>query len=183
MSTENHKEFIIREFMYFSIQAGFATRNKEFPVYNRDFDDFTAKKKLKNDVEEYLLNCYKKYSESIISEEKHKKKICSLSNKITRNHGAILNNKEFRFGVSQKIINLFLKYLWSVDLIKEPCHCPFDNIVKLEIQKYSKNKCLSDWTKMTTMNEYDEYVSAARVAALKEGSSIARWELNNWKRR
>ena len=184
MSTDNHKEFLVREFVYFSIQAGFATRNEEYPVYDRSYEEFNLQKAkiLKKDIKEYLLAYFEEINKSSITEDEHKKRIRSLATKVTKKYGPMLNEGKFRLGVAQKIINLFLKYLWTADLIKEPHHCPFDNIVKLKIQKYSED-WLSDWTEMKTIKEYEEYVKAVKTAAAKDNMSIAQWELNNWKRR
>ena len=171
--------------MYFSIQAGFAARNEEYPIYDFNSGNFDLKlaKRLKNDVKEFLLEYYKKLSNKAVTEEEHKRLLRALSNKITKKYKAILHGGKFRIGVSQKIINLFLKYLWAAGLIREPHHCPFDNIIKRKIQKYSKDNWLTDWTEMSAMKEYEEYVSATRTASNNESLTIAAWEMKNWKRR
>ncbi len=185
MNSVNRKLFLVGEFMNFSITAGFATRNEEFPVYDLMSDYFNLKvaKSLKADIKNYLLEYYSELSKSSVTEGEHKKRIRSLANNITRRYKKILNRGKFRIGVAQKIANLFIKYLWAAGLINEPHHCPFDNIVKRKIQKYSENKWLVDWTEMTTMKEYEEYVYASQEAGNIEKLSIAAWEMKHWKRR
>lgn len=184
MNSNERTIFLVREFMYFSIQAGFATRNEEYPIYDQLSDKFELNqaRMLKNDIKEFLESYFSELSNSNVSEEEHKKRIRSLTNKITKKYGAMLHDGKFRLGVAQKIINLFLKYLWAAGYINEPHHCPFDNKVKLKIKKYAKDKWLEDWTEMTTMKEYNDYVSAVTAAAKKESISIALWEVKNWKR-
>lgn len=184
MNLNENTIFLIREFMYFSIQAGFATRNEEFPIYNQLSDEFSLNRArmLKNDIKEFLESYFYELSKSNVSENEHKKRIRALSTKITKKYGTMLNDGKFRLGVSQKIINLFLKYLWSAGYINEPHHCPFDNKIKRKIKKYAKDNWLEDWTEMTTMFEYNDYVSAVNVAAKKEATSIALWEAKYWKR-
>ena len=181
----NKKEFIIREFLQFSIQAGFSTRNEDYPIYDFNSSDFSLKaaKALKGDLRNFVSSSCKEIQGKRISEEGHIKRIEDLSAEVSQKYRSILFKKKFRVGVSQKIINLFLKYLWSVNLVNEPHHCPFDNIIKLKIKKYTGNADLVNWTEMKSIEEYKNYVSAASKAAESEKSTIARWEMKHWKRR
>jgi hypothetical protein len=181
----NKEEFVIREFLHFSIQAGFSTRNEDYPVYDFESSGFSlgAAKALKEDIRKFLMSSCTELQGKRVSEGAHIKRIEDLSAQISRSYRSMLNRGRFRIGVSQKIINLFLKYLWSVNLIKEPHHCPFDNIIKLKLQKYTDGHRLVYWTEMKSLKEYMNYVSAASRAAEKEKTSIAKWEMNHWKRR
>ena len=185
MSTDKQQSFLIQEFLYFSIQAGFATRNEDYPIYDNLSEEFSLKKTkdLRNDLKSFLLEYFIELKDKSITEEEHIKKIETLSKIITKKHGSILFESKFRIGVAQKIINLFLKYLWAADLISKPHHCPFDNIIKLKIQKHAKDKYLVDWTEMTKPQEYNAYVSAAKIASTEANMSISEWELSTWKRR
>ncbi|MGD1041804.1 MAG: hypothetical protein ABR913_01935 [Sedimentisphaerales bacterium] len=185
MHPVKHDEFLINEFVQFSIQAGFATRNEDFPIYDFESLKFTLQnaKAMKGEIRSQLISYYKKLCAASVSEKEHKKRIKSLSYVITSRYKAMLHNGRFRIGVSQKILNLFLKYLWSADLTMEPHHCPFDNVIKRKIQKYAGGDGLTDWTELTTMKEYDAYVSSVREAANREQMSIAEWEMKHWKGR
>ncbi len=91
----------------------------------------------------------------------------------------ILNGGYLKIGVSQKLINLYLKYLWSLNLIETPPHCPFDRII---ITKLGYNNPPS-WTKLDDINKYKEFVQKAKEKAQKENLTIAEWELKVFQRR
>jgi hypothetical protein len=101
----------------------------------------------------------------------------------------ILKNGIISFGVAQKIVNLYLKYLWCLGIFKSsPPHCPFDRNVIHVLRQCCDNqkdrRWLSDiaWTEMTQA----DYVRLVGVAQSSISSpSIAEWELGvfNKKRR
>ncbi len=86
---------------------------------------------------------------------------------------AVLRNESITFGVVQKLVNLYLKYLWCFDQVKNPPpHCPFDRTV------IEKGLGLKEplWTKLNTLKEYQLLVNAAKDKS-KGFGSIAEWEL------
>ena len=177
--------FLIAEFLQFSIQAGFTTRNEDFPIYDFESGGYSllTAKAMRNDIKEFLMNYYDDLRKKKKNEEDHIQSIRHLSLLISSKYKNALHNKKFRIGISQKVINLFLKYLWCSGLISEPFHCPFDNIIKMKIQKYNNGNELVDWTEMNTIKQYCKYVEAVTIASNKDKLSIAEWELKNWKRR
>lgn len=185
VNSTDSTRFLVRELMHFSIQAGFATRNEDFPIYNLKSNEFNLKaaKQLKQDIRDFLLKYYEMLSKKTVTEEEHREQLRSMAKTITKRYRRMLYRETFRLGVVQKVVNLFLKYLWSANLIAEPYHCPFDNIVKRKIRKYPKNKRLIAWTEMKSIRDYDQYVAAARQAAANEHLSIAQWEMKHWSRR
>lgn len=174
-------KFIIEEFVYYSIKAGFSTRNEFFPIYNIDKIDLNQSRNLKKDIKVFLLSLYKKHNK--LAEKQHIYQIIYLSNFISKKYTNILFKKRFRIGVSQKIMNLFLKYLWVSGKIKEPFHCPFDNIIKQKLLKGTRNYHLEDWTEFDKIEYYKDYVELAKQKSKSVNLSIANWELINWKRR
>jgi len=79
------------------------------------------------------------------------------------------------FGTVQKILNLYLKYLWSINLIVEPPHCPIDSIILSHLNDY-----VTRWTKMNK----EKYVRIINKINLTRGDkSIAEWELSVFSRR
>lgn len=187
------KEFIINECMLFSVQAGLQTRNKNFPIYNNLPEAFTTRREIKyqpdntSNLKWYIFDFLDQYLKEIkengIVESVHLLKIQELAENITKQFKAILHEGRFRIGISQKIINLFLKYMWSMNEIQEPCHCPMDGIVKSQIQKNLYNVSLVDWTRLDSIQDYNDYVNAVKQIAEKENMSIAQWEFLNWGRR
>ena len=100
---------------------------------------------------------------------------------------AVLRNESITLGVVQKLVNLYLKYLWCFDQAENPPpHCPFDAVVikalkariKVLDKKNQKQPC---WTKLQTTEEYQMLVKAAESESqAKEFSSIAEWELRTF---
>jgi len=175
------EEFLIGEFLQFSLSAGFQTRNEEFPIYNYNTIDLNQAKKLRNDIKVFLLNYLNDFKST--SEDEHVQKIIELSNYISDKYSKILFKNRFRIGICQKIINLFLKYAWSTGKIDMPFHCPIDNIIKTKIEKRVQEKSLIDWTEMDDIKEYLDYIETLKLISQESKMSLAEWEINNWKRR
>jgi len=172
-SIPQKEQFIIKEFLMLTINAGLATRNQYYPIYKKEKDNESAMH-FKTDVNNYLIEYL--YQFNNCNENEHYDKIENMSKILSEKHKNILHNERFRIGVSQKLINLFLKYYWTIDKIKTPFHCPFDNGIKLELN----NNGLQDWTKLDSLDEYKKYVYLAKTHADKKNISIAEWELSLW---
>lgn len=188
------KRFIIEECMMFSFNAGVQTRNKSFPVYKKMalIDHYINKElrsqpdntsNLKFAIFEFLDQYLLEIKKNGVNENFHLLKIQELAKTLTKNFMPILHEEKFRIGISQKIINLFLKYMWSINEIPEPCHCPIDGIVKSQIQKKIGKISLPDWTSMDNIIDYQSYINTIKQIAAKDNLSIAQWEFLNWGRR
>ena len=90
---------------------------------------------------------------------------------------SILNGCKLRFGVAQKILNLFLKYQWCLGNIHEPPHFPVDRIIQTKI----KSKDIVNWTEMDSAEEYLKIIELLRDR-IGDKSSLAKWELENFDR-
>ena len=111
---------------------------------------------------------------SPVSEQDHVRNIRALADQVSVCCGHFLANGRVRFGVAQKELNLFLKYLWCADRLLAPPHCPFDAVVIGTLP----NEVRVAWTKIETEGPYLRLVEAAKVKA--EGESLAKWELRVW---
>lgn len=180
-SKNKTEEFIINEYLLFSINAGLQIRNKYYPIYNKNEYDSKIAKILRNDIKFFLLNYLEQFKKS--NEQLHFSKIKELSKYISKKHSNILHHKRFRIGISQKIINLFLKYMWASGKIKKAYHFPVDNIIKSKIKKKFKEEDFIDWTEIDNIEEYKKYIKYAKKLASDDKLSLAVWELENWKRR
>ena len=109
-----------------------------------------------------------------ISEERHILNIIKLSDELTSQFPNCLIKRKFRIGIAQKVLNLYLKYLWCLSLIPTPPHCPFDSIVIKHLYGCGD----LNWTSIDSMEDYKRLVNAAIEAA--NGKSIAEWELKIW---
>ena len=118
----------------------------------------------------------------------HTGKIEKLADGLTKEYGEIfhevkgkdgIKKKQFKIGRAQKLINLYLKYLWVAGKIQTPPpHCPFDETILEQL-----GKKVEKWTKTDDIAQYKCWVDAACKAAKKENLSIAEWELvkyNEW---
>lgn len=112
-----------------------------------------------------------------VSDAVHCRNIQSLADQISSNHGAALRGKRFRIGPAQKALNLYLKYEWCADWIPAPPHCPFDAVILSRVPRMRDVR----WTRMDTIREYQDMVSAAREQAM--GASLADWELELYDKR
>jgi hypothetical protein len=123
-------EFLINELMQISIQAGFSTRNAEYPIYNYENMGLNDARMLKRDLKQSLMDYYKEIKEGNISDKMHIEKLVNINSLLSNKYHKILFKKSFRIGVTQKVVNLFLKYLWTTNICSMPHHCPVDNINK-----------------------------------------------------
>jgi len=91
----------------------------------------------------------------------------------------ILAGGRLRIGIAQKVVNLYLKYLWTMGWIEEPPHCPFDGIIIEKLKaELSFSGCFEDyaWTKLDCMKKYGTLVAVANDKAKNAGQSLAEWE-------
>ncbi|WP_319229959.1 hypothetical protein [Draconibacterium orientale] len=189
---EYKKRFIIENCMLVSVQAGLATRNKNFPIYTRTKPNYETHdikyqwdntSKLKYEIFNFLENYLNEISAEGMREEVHLKRITELADSMSEKFKPVLYDGRFRIGVSQKIINLFLKYMWSINEIPQPLHCPIDGIVKSHIEKHFGKTKLVDWTQLDNIHDYMDYISHINEMLKELVDSTAVWELKTWGRR
>lgn len=123
-------------------------------------DNVSNEKKIKfsNALQSYVKDEVAPKYEAIISEKEHLFNIWALS-ELSGKFSTILNNDKLNFGVAQKMLNLYLKYMWCLGKIKAPVHFPVDR----RIQKEMKLKVIP-WTKMSGTKGEKEYLSVINHA-------------------
>lgn len=185
---DDPRVFIIDQFLNMTIQAGFNTRNKKSKIYADSITISDSNKiELKNAICSILLHA----AENITTEIELENEILKINKMSKERFSNILFGNEIRIGICQKLVNLFLKYMWSAKFIKEPLHCPFDRIVIENIEKILKKKQiqfdkLCNWTEMNSIEDYRNYVKFAKIAISdcktsdNEPMSLAKWELELW---
>lgn len=141
------------------------------------------KNKLRKTIKNYVRERVEDYRNSI-TKEKHLRNIKELC-ETSRQHRDILENDRLSIGRGQKLLNLYLKYLWCLDEIPEPPHCPLD-------RDFLQNKLniKASWTKLDKLykdedkdgKSYQELIEKAREKAREEGCSVAKLELKWWNR-
>ena len=121
----------------------------------------------------YVENHYVHYTPT---SDEHCNNLIEIKKWADRNFSQILSKNEIKLGVGQKLLNLYLKYLWCLDKVSKPPHCPIDRIIvnKLGL-KYN-------WTQINSEKEYKIIIN--RIKEVKKiGESIAEWEYRNYERR
>jgi hypothetical protein len=168
------RKFLEDEFWMFawnaSVQRAGIYEAKSFVTPERQ----AFKSDLKKFIESKLLPQY----QIRCSETKHYGNISRLVAQGSASGKNVLSSRGYGYGVAQKLLNLYLKYFWCVDYIAEPPHCPIDRII---IGKTSFRDKLN-WTEMKEA-EYREVIEEITILARSKGSTPARWELENYRRR
>ena len=157
--------FLQRQFLANSVAAALQRAG----VYVRDATDEDGTV-LGASIRSALVALAPAYVEKV-AEEDHVRNIQALADEVSAQCGRVLHDGRLRFGVAQKALNLFLKYLWCAGRIPPPPHCPFDAIV---IAKLPADVQVP-WTKIDTAEPYLKLVKAAR--ALAGAESLPDWEL------
>jgi len=176
MNIQELKEnFINQEIWILTFGGAFQRAN----IYNSNentsnFDK--EKKKFRTEIKEFITeNILPQYEEKI-DENQHVENIIWISN-WSKNYSSFLKNNHLKIGVSQKLLNLYLKYKWCLNLIKTPPHCPFDSIIIKELG------CKINWTQLDNIEQYKDLVNKAKEKAKQKKLSIAEWELEIFQRR
>jgi hypothetical protein len=113
-----------------------------------------------------------------VEEEQHYQHIDNLIVRANSAATEVLVELGYKYGAAQKLLNLFLKYLWCLGTIAEPPHCPVDRIIIGQTRYKERN-----WTEIVRRSEYEEIIEDIRRLANREGTSIAQWELSTHSRR
>ena len=164
-------EFLMHEFFILSIGGAFQRGN----VYEKKNVSEDERKEFRKELEKELIEISKSYINGEVASEKHIENINKLIN--FSKGKKILNDERLKFGIAQKLLNLYLKYLWCSEKIKIPPHCPFDRIIleKLGVK--------DNWTQMDNLESYKKWIESAKIVSEKNNLKIAEWELGAFNRR
>ena len=160
------KEFMHREIcsMCFLASFGMALR---IPFYKKGIN----REPIKEYFREELWNLIDRYSSRQVEDKEHIELIVTIKNEVNNKFSEQLSREGITFGRAQKLINLYLKYMWVCGYVKEPPHCPIDSQVIGKLgQEFNGVGMIS----MKRKN-YDRIIEAIREMA--GGQSIAEWEL------
>ncbi len=166
------------------IKVSFGTRSTK--IYMDKISD-----NMKRDLKLYLKASLIELIDEIINNDNKgdypiSDKIEELSNTVTQKHENILYHNRFRIGISQKIINLLLKYYWSMGKINTPPHCPYDGIIKAyacgaDYRDIVNGNNLPNWTDLDDINAYKDTMKIlTQIAKRDVFDSLAKWELQKF---
>jgi hypothetical protein len=169
------KEFMLNEIWMLTIGASFQRAN----VYSTECLD-SDKLKFRNHLKDFIINLSKSYLHEPISEDQHIENIYQIREH-SKIYKTILTNGELNFGVCQKLLNLYLKYLWCLGYMElNPPHFPVDRIIQTKLS--IKNPY--SWTQMVDEEKYMEVISMAKDCLKSYNiDSIAELELFLYQRR
>ena len=174
MDTETAKRTYLENEIWILTFGGAFQRGS---VYDADAKD-AAKDEFREAIKQRVGDIVQsKYAKGRVSSADHTQEIADLAEWVSRHHGALLANGRFRTGVAQKLLNLYLKYLWCWDKIPEPPHCPFDRTIMEKLGSAQDVK----WTDMDDIAEYESLVRSAEELS-GDQLSLAQWELREFNR-
>lgn len=168
------EKFISNEIWMLTFSAAF----QRAYIYSGGTEE--QKKEFKNHLRLFIDNEVLPKYNGVINDEEHLKSIHSIIDASKKFKG-ILTNGSINFGISQKILNLYLKYKWTLNKIPTPPHFPVDR----RIQENIKYEQLFSWTQLTDSKKYMEFIDHVRDIVNKAGTydSIAEFELIHFERR
>lgn len=180
------KTFIHKEIWLLTTMGGFQRAN----LYAKNVPPNESKRKefreaLHRHIKDVAVSQYTKE----VSSNEHIKNIKNISEfTASSEFSDMLNKGQLNFGVSQKLLNLYLKYLWCMDAITTPPHFPVDRIIQLLLNKEAKElelptRMITSWTQMETEQEYMEVIDfAAKVLEKSAFENLAELELHLFER-
>ena len=159
-----------------SLKAALSTRDDKFPIYSstrKVHQRSDAKKAFRN----LLTEIERHYSNAQMPEADHIQFIQETANILSTKLTPYLHEGRLRIGITQKLINLHLKYLWTAGFCPEPPHCPIDGIIRDEANiEYN-------WTQSDCIQEYKNAIEHLKQIASIKGQSLSQWELESFRRR
>lgn len=165
-------KFLNNEFWTLTFSAAFQRAN----VYKDNVSD-SEKGEFKTKTRAYIEMTLLSHYTNTVSDEMHIENIYALS-EFTKQFQNILQKGKLNFGVSQKMLNLYLKYLWCQNKISEPPHFPVDR----RIQENIGFRPIVSWTKFDDSADYMRIINFVRKEN-NEFPTIAEFELKYFERR
>ena len=166
------KQFIQDEIWLLSTLGGFQ-RSNAYVVTSNENERKLFKDSLRKFIDENVLEFY----DFKVPEIEHLKNILSIQ-EFTKKFDKLLVGGKLNFGITQKVFNLYLKYLWCLELIEIPPHFPVDSIIQGKLGIYN-----NPWTKFENA---EPYIYAINIAKKKledsDFKSLAELELILFKR-
>ncbi len=174
MTEQKKWEFINDELWILTFYGAFQHSNT-YTEKSKTEDRKHFKKWIKEEVQ-FLVEKNYSNEKKKVDDDQHLKNIQKFCNDASKKWGFLLKDNKLRIGVGQKILNLYLKYLWSLDKIPPPPHCPIDR----GIIKKAKYEEPVNWTELNDIKVYKQIIEKAKQEA--KPKSLTEWELENFAR-
>ena len=153
--------FIINELWQLSIAGAFQRAGIYQPEASEEAKT-QFKTELKEDLESFIAEQYFQPC----SEAQHLKNITKLSEH-SKDYSDLLKGGQLNIGVSQKVLNLFLKYVWCLKLIPTPPHFPVERSNQIIFNEKAKTLGLATtplqpWTQIQSLKDYLKIIDLAK---------------------
>lgn len=171
MQSAEAKALFLREIAWGSSWGAALARHQTYAADASDQQKLALRRRARQIVEE--LSC--RYRDAVSANE-HESNIAKLSALLSNEFRPDLGPSGFKVGTSQKLLNLYLKFLWCLGEIPEPPHCPLDRI----IQTKAKVRNVVNWSQIATIEQYRDAICSLREAIDQLGHgdmSLAQWEV------
>jgi hypothetical protein len=166
-------EFIQQMYLRNAINAALQRAN----VYS---DDVTGEQKtaFKRDCSQHLADLGRRYFAWEHDLESFCAEVQRFSATLSQDHADTLVGHHLRIGIAQKMVSLYLKYLWLAgDCSKKPAAAVLDRGI-LEASGFHPPP---NWTEMDDFRQYQDIQAAIQQRAEEEGfGSAAVWEAERW---
>ncbi|MCM4150021.1 hypothetical protein DHD05_00315 [Arenibacter sp. N53] len=128
----------------------------------------------KNMTSGLINNMLDQYKKGNVSDDQHIENIEAVRDN-SRNFSEIFTGGEINFGISQKILNLYLKYQWCLGNIPEPPHFPVDRIIQQKLNRHVENTTMvslqiEPWTRFKDETHYLKVINFSRELAKLDSS-------------
>jgi len=162
--------FMHNEIWLLTTMGGFQRSNLyNKKVKNKEEDRKKFKEALHHKIREIAFTQYTRS----VSESRHIANISSISQYTAKcKYSNLLYNGRLNFGVCQKLLNLYLKYLWCIYAIKTPPHFPVDRIIQENLNREAAalglaKREVTAWTQMQNERDYMEVINHAKTVLKK----------------
>ena len=161
-NTTMKKSFLNNEIWILTFGGAFQRAN----IYKQNYPEKTRtafRKALREQVEKQVNE---KYQEEVTARD-HINQITSLVNfsNTLKIEGVTI---PINFGVAQKLLNLYLKYLWCLDELNFcPPHFPVDRVIQMRLNEVAKKNAIpmlevKAWTQFNDASKYIKVVDFAK---------------------
>lgn len=175
------REYIAKEIWLLTTNAAFQ-RAKVYSGLGTAKERKTFKAALKRHLDPLLAAQYRKTASLPMADPIHVQNIRSIQD-FSRDYGRLLQDEMLNFGVSQKLLNLYLKYQWCLGWIPEPPHFPVDRRIQQVLVNPNE---IENWTEMNSEAPYMKIIGIARRRLTEDKfrkyNSLAKLELHEFSR-
>jgi hypothetical protein len=143
------------------------------------------KKAFRKDFRAEVQKISRVYSVRKLSEEKWLNILQRVQRELSTKHADILDNRQLRLGIVQKMLSLFLKFLWcNGDSLKRPFFPPLDSQVINAAGSAFQNKTDKKvrWKKLECADQYLRMMRDIEAFAQSNGFETGcHWEYSIWR--